>query len=192
MTRYRTGFAGIIAFTAILLSTASATTVAKLSFEELTDQADIVVSGSITRSWAAWDSEHKYIWTHYELSVLSTIKGAPGQSVEFEELGGVVDGTGMNVAGTVTYQTGEKVLIFLTRQPNGYLRTTGWGQGKYSIDASNQLHGDASLRNVDLVAVPAGGSPAAVSAVRSLNGLSLNDAAQKVVSRVRAHAQGVK
>ena len=169
----------------LLAPAASATTIAKLSFDQLTDKADLVVSGTVSRSWTAWDAEHKYIWTHYQVSVLSEIKGSAGRSVEIEELGGIVGDSGMAVPGSVVYQTGEKVLVFLSRWPNGYLRTTGWGQGKYRIDAGNRLHGDSSLSKVEVV----GGPQAAASDVRTLDGMSLNEAAARVTNRVRAHAQ---
>jgi hypothetical protein len=169
----------------LLLPAASATTIAKLSFDQLTDNSEFVVSGTVTRSWTAWDSAHKYIWTHYEVSVLSEIKGRPGRKVEIEELGGVVGDAGMTVPGTVAYETGEKVLVFLSRFPNGYLRTTGWGQGKYRIDANNRLHADSSLSKVEIVSGP----QAAASDSRTLEGMSLNEAAVRVTSRVRARAQ---
>lgn len=163
---------------------ASATTIAKLSFNQLTDRSDLVISGTVIRSWAAWDAQHKYIWTHYEVSVLSQIKGTAGRTVEIEELGGVVGDSGMTVPGTVIYQSGEKVLVFLSRQPNGYLRTTGWGQGKYRIDAGNRLHGDSSLSKVEMVTGP----QTAASDSHTLDGMSLNEAAARVSNRVRAHA----
>jgi hypothetical protein len=186
MDFYLKRFGGVLAAALLLLSAASATTIAKLSFNQLTDNADLVVSGTVTRSWAAWDAAHKYIWTHYDVSVLSQIKGSAGQTVEIEELGGVVGDSGMTIPGTVVYQTGEKVLVFLSRWPNGYLRTTGWGQGKYRIDVGNRLHGDSSLSKVEIVA----GSEAATASVsRTLEGMSLNEAAVRVANRVRAHAQ---
>ncbi len=130
---------------------AGATSVIQLSFEELVDHSESIVSGQVTRSWADWDSEHKFIWTHYEVAVSAVHKGAPGATVVVSELGGAVDGQAMTVAGTVTYQPGENVLIFLTRVPNGYLRTTGWGQGKYTVDGKGILHGRsvAAARNID-------------------------------------------
>lgn len=176
---------GVLLASLLLLPAASATTIAKLSFDQLTDKSDLVVSGTVTRSWTAWDTEHKYIWTHYEVSVLSEIKGRAGHTVEIEELGGVVGDSGMSVPGSVVYQTGERVLVFLSRFPNGYLRTTGWGQGKYRIDDANRLHGDSSLAKVEMVA----GSGAAASDERTLDGMSLNEAAVRVTNRVRIHAQ---
>jgi hypothetical protein len=189
MTHLYSRTARLIASALVLISTLSATTLAKLSFEELTDNSEVVVSGTVTRSWTAWDAEHQYIWTHYEMAVENTVKGSASRTLEFAEPGGVVAGTGMNIVGSVVYQTGENVMIFLARQPNGYLRTTGWGQGKYTIDADRRLHGDASLKQVDLVANPAG--PAvAVSSIRTLDGMSLAEAAQRVAVRARQHSQG--
>ena len=184
------GIARVIASALILLPMASGTTIARLSFEELTDKADMVANGTVTRSWTAWDAEHQYIWTHYEMSVAGTLKGNVGRTVEFAEVGGVVDGVGMNVTGTVIYQTGVHVMVFLSRQPNGYLRTTGWGQGKYTVDANNRLHGDVSLRQVEIVVNPSGVT--AASTVRSLDGMSLTEASQQIASRVRAHSAGAK
>jgi hypothetical protein len=152
-----------------VLSTARATSVARLSFEELTDQSELVVSGQINRSWAEWDAEHKYIWTHYELSVSGTLKGSAGATVTLSEPGGIVGDKGMNVAGAVGYQQGEKVVVFLQRMPNGYLRTAGWSQGKFRVDQDGKLHGDASAMGLELV----GANARAATPLRSLEGLSV-------------------
>ena len=44
------------------------------------------------------------------------------------EPGGIVDGLGMQIAGTPGYAPGEQVMLFLERMPNGYLRNAGMGQ----------------------------------------------------------------
>jgi hypothetical protein len=102
--------------------------------------------------------------------------------VEFAEPGGAVDGVGMDIAGSVSYRTGENVLIFLQRMPNGYLRTTGWGQGKYSIDGAGRLRAAASLRGLEIV----DGKSAAAAPVRSLDGMTVTEASQRIADRVRA------
>ena len=93
----------VIAAGLLWLQAASATVVPRLSFEQLIDAADLIVSGRITNSWAAWDQEHKYIWTHYDLSVVSAVKGTPVTVVEFAEPGGVLDGRSLVIAGSVRY-----------------------------------------------------------------------------------------
>ena len=123
---------------------AVATSVPGLTFEELTDRSQLIVAGRVTRSWSDWDSEHKIIWTHNELSVASSQKGVAGASVLVSEPGGVVGDRAMAIAGSVAYRPGDQVLVFLERMPNGYLRTTGWGQGKYLVDKAGTVHAEAA------------------------------------------------
>jgi hypothetical protein len=156
----------VLAMGALFLHSASATLIPRLSFEELTDASDLIVSGRVSAAWTAWDREHKYIWTHYSLSVASSLKGTPATIVEFAEPGGALDGRVMNISGTVSYAVGDNMVVFLARMPNGYLRTTGWAQGKYSLDARGRIHGEASLQ--------------------TLEGMSLTELGQRVSARSRA------
>lgn len=177
---------GVAAGVLLLFSaqtTALATMVPRLSFEELTDSSDLVVSGAVTRSWAAWDAGRNYIWTHYELAVTSALKGKAAPSVEFAEPGGKLDGVVHAIAGSVSYRNGETVVVFLQRMPNGYLRTTGWGQGKYNLDPSSRVRGGSALRGLDTVDLkkPAAGA----TSLETLDGLSLRDLSLRVSSRAR-------
>ena len=181
------GFSAVLCVSLLTfaLPLARATMVPRLSFEELTDSSDLVVSGSIIRSWAAWDSGHKYIWTHYEISVASAPKGKTAATVEFAEPGGTLDGVAHAIAGAVSYRPGEQVVVFLQRMPNGYLRTTGWGQGKYSLDSAGRVHGSA-LRAAEVVDLR---QPARAStSLETLDGMSLRDLALRVSARVRGTA----
>jgi hypothetical protein len=162
-------WARLWAFSLLLVCVAAATSVIPLSFEELVDHSESIVSGEVTRSWADWDAERKFIWTHYEVAVSAVHKGTPEPMVVVSEVGGVVGDRAMTVAGTVTYRAGEKVLIFLTRVPNGYLRTTGWGQGKYAVDGKGILHAGSSLR---------AGTP-----IASLEGMSTAEVHARVAAR---------
>ena len=148
-----------LAIASLWATIARATSVPSLSFEELTDRSEQVVTGRIARSWTAWDTEHRYIWTHYELTVSATHKGSAAATVTFSEPGGVVGIEGLAIAGAVGYLTGERVLVFLQRMPNGYLRTTGWSQGKYDVDAAGRLHPESTHGGVELVNLPASPLP---------------------------------
>jgi hypothetical protein len=158
-------WARLWAFSLLLVCAAGATSVIPLSFDELVDGSESIVSGEVTRSWADWDAEHKFIWTHYEVAVSAVHKGKPGTTVVVSEVGGVVGDRAMTVAGTVAYQAGEKVMIFLTRVPNGYLRTTGWSQGKYGVDDKGTLRAGSSLRAGTSIASLEGMSTAEVHAL---------------------------
>lgn len=165
---------------------ASATIVPGLTFEQMADRSELVLSGQIIRSWAGWDSEHKFIWTHYELTVSSTHKGASESSVVLSEPGGVVGIQGMTVAGAVTYQPGERVLLFLERMPNGYLRTTGWSQGKFDVDDAGRLH--PALTVGGLEPVNAGGSAGATS-LRALNGITVRELHARIAARLKSQGR---
>jgi hypothetical protein len=117
-----------------------ATMVPRLSLEEMVVRSETIVSGQVTRIWSAWDSQHRFIWTHSEIQVGDVVKGSHSGRIVVSEPGGVVDGFGMQIAGTPGYLPGEQVMVFLERMPNGYLRTTGMGQGKLSLSPDGRVH----------------------------------------------------
>jgi len=45
----------------------------------------------------------------------------------------------MAVPGAPTYLIGEKVVVFAVRTPVGYLRTCGWGQGRYAVEPDGRV-----------------------------------------------------
>lgn len=170
----------------IIASNAGATTVPSLSFEELIDQSELIVSGQVTRSWTDWDSEHKFIWTHYELSVAGVQKGTPESTVVLSEPGGNVGIQGMAIAGAVVYQVGDRVLVFLQRMPNGYLRTTGWSQGKYIVDSSGRLHAETSLRGLEVVSAQKGAaSTKPATPLLTLDGMNVTELRGRIAARLQ-------
>jgi hypothetical protein len=128
---------------------AQATLVPALSLEGLIDQSEIIVHGRVTGSWPAWDSKHKYIWTHYRIEVLDPIRGNPGASLVVSEPGGALDGVYMTISGALDYPVGEEAVVFLYRTPIGYLRATGYGQGKYTV--TPELRVRANLKGLELL-----------------------------------------
>jgi hypothetical protein len=159
---------GGVACGLFLAVAAHATSVPRLSFEELTDRSEVIATGQITRAWSDWDVPHSYIWTHYELAVASAWKGKPASTVIISEPGGIVGGIGMSVEEAVSYKAGDQVLVFLERMPNGYLRTTGWGQGQYRLDQRGSLHASESLRGMT-----------------TLEGRTVSDISTRIAARVR-------
>jgi hypothetical protein len=177
---------GTVSIIWALLGTSSATSVPSLSFEELTDHSELIVAGQINRAWADWDTAHKYIWTHYELSVSAALKGTPGATVILSEPGGLVGIQGMSIAGSVGYQAGEAVLVFLQRMPNGYLRTTGWSQGKYIVDKAGRLHATVLPGGIQTADTKGDTkSRMAATALRSIDGIRVTDLRGLVLLRTQ-------
>jgi len=169
---------------------AAGAVVPRYSLERLVDESSYIVQGRITGKRVAWErGGGRFIWTHYQIKLEDVLKGAGSDVVEVSVPGGILDGVGMRIAGTVSFAQGEEVLLFLERTPLGYLRATGYWQGKYTIlrDPSTgqaSLHGD--LSNIELVD-PAGKQPSPrETSIESVNGASLD----QFKARIRALAGG--
>lgn len=122
-----------------------------LSLCALVSQAEVIVSGTVVRSWTGWDVEHRFIWTHNEIKVSGTMKGKPQASITVSEPGGTVDGMAMQIPGGTAFMAGEHIHLFLYRTPLGYWRTVGYGQGKFTIldDGRVQANKAAGFRDLD-------------------------------------------
>lgn len=114
----------------------SASSIPGLSLEELVAQSDTIVAGRVIRAWSAMDSENRFIWTHSEIKIATTLKGHSHSTVVVSEPGGTLNGMTLVVPGATPYTVGEEVTVFLYRAPIGYLRTTNYGQGKFAISDS--------------------------------------------------------
>ncbi|MEO7144239.1 MAG: hypothetical protein ABI165_12150 [Bryobacteraceae bacterium] len=143
------GFAGV-ALLALFPSLLCAAGLAPpLSVDELVAQSDTIVRGKVIRSWGAMDSENRFIWTHYEVRVSTTLKGQPGATVVIGEPGGTLNGVTLLVPGATHYEAGEEVALFLYRTPIGYLRTTNYGQGKFTISTGGRIHGNTGIESLE-------------------------------------------
>lgn len=127
---------------------ANATTVYPATTEDLAHIADLIVVGEVQsvhmqaeRSSVAIADQT--IRTHNAVKVVETWKGdaKPGDLIDVVEVGGIVDGQGFELAGSLGYKVGERVLLFL--QPKrGYMSTAyltlGVFLGKYTVLTDNQ------------------------------------------------------
>jgi hypothetical protein len=121
-----------------------------MTSEQLAESAEQIVHGRVVRSWTAWDRNHKYIWTHYEIAVSEILRGARAANVIVSEPGGTLDGVSMQTSGSLPFTTGEETMLFLYRTPIGYWRTVGGPQGKFAIDRDRIVRsGSAGVLLVD-------------------------------------------
>lgn len=109
------------------------------TLDQLVRQSGVIAHGRVTRSWCAWDSSHKYIWTHYSFAVIDPLRGAQAGAIEIAEPGGSLDGLHMQVSGAVAYAIGEEAVVFLYRTPVGYWRAFGGVHGKYTVGADRHV-----------------------------------------------------
>lgn len=148
-----------------------AAVVPRYSLEELAHSSALIVHATVRGSWVAWDERGLYLWTHYRLEPLETIKGVAAGQVVVSEPGGTLDGVTMLVSDVVQFHQGEEVVVFLYRNGLGYWRVRGYGQGKFTLveakDGVKKLH-----TNLDALQIVETGAAAADGA-EALNGWTL-------------------
>jgi hypothetical protein len=174
--RYFTLVAGILA-------AAYAAVVPRITAEELVAQSERIVHGQVVWSWVGWDSEHKYIWTHYEVAVAETLRGPHAATITVNEPGGSLDGVNMQTSGTLPFTVGEDAVLFLYRTPIGYWRTVGGPQGKYTVSAQGRVRTDSQGM---AYAEPTGGARPGAS-LAAFEGIPASDFLARVRRLVAAH-----
>lgn len=127
----------IAALTLATASTASATVMVEVPLEDLIQQADAIVHGTVVRTAVRLEMREGALepQTITTIRVREWIAGEGGDEVELRELGGVWQGGGVRFDGTPEYRAGEEVVVFLERrreEPRD-LRTLAMVQGKFEV-----------------------------------------------------------
>ena len=129
----------LVALTATV-PVARATTLLRLSVEEMTQRADDVTLGTVSSVESRWTDDHQQILTYVTLARPERLKGDDTGDVTFVLLGGRVGDDIMLAVGQPEFAVGEKALVFLTRMASAKrlaVPTDRWllglGQGKWSI-----------------------------------------------------------
>jgi len=140
MNRFRISL--LIAVAALTLAGAQAalaTTVQKLSLQELTKKSDSIVMARVDDATSSWDASHKEIYSYYTLHILQPVKGRKDETtITLREIGGTVGNIASIVPGMPSFKKGEEVILFLTQKDAaGYPWVMGLQQGKYSIVEKN-------------------------------------------------------
>jgi hypothetical protein len=116
---------------AIMADIASATTLARLKFEDLASQASAVGRMRCVRTESHWKNGE--IWTRTEFIVVEQNKGSLPQIVEVEMPGGIIGHLHARVEEVPAFTPGEDAYLFLWSAPNGTYRILGWSQGAFRI-----------------------------------------------------------
>lgn len=115
----------------LLLAPARATTLARLTLDELAGHADAVARVRCTSANAQWIGGA--IWTVTRAEVVETLKGSPPAQIEIRLPGGRVGGLATAVDGAPRFRPGEEVFVFLERSPAGGYTVAGWVEGTFRI-----------------------------------------------------------
>jgi hypothetical protein len=136
MNRFRPFLVVAIAAVALAVAQAAfATSVLKLTLQELTKKSDSIVMARVDDAVSSWDAAHKEIYTYITLNVLQPVKGNKGgTTITLRQLGGTVGNIASVVPGMPSFRKGEEVVVFLTQKDAaGYPWVMGLQQGKYTV-----------------------------------------------------------
>ena len=150
--------AGLIVSAALLigLSTVTrATTVERLSLEDLTRRSQSIVEGVVRGARTYRSPDGKLILTDTTIEVTEAIKGQVARTIDVTTVGGQIGDTVLHVGGMPAFSTGESTIVFVQRS-NGYLTVVGLGQGKFTVSNGEVANSPSELTFPD-------GRPARVS-----------------------------
>ncbi|PYS56139.1 MAG: hypothetical protein DMG13_01270 [Acidobacteria bacterium] len=134
---------GSLAVVFALLSPLEATTVRRLSLDDLVSKSRSIVIGHVLESRTFWTDDHKLIMTAYTVQVQENIKGNTPQIIVITTIGGQVGNTVLHVAGMPMFENGESAVLFL-EQSGAYTTVVGLNQGKFPVsngEVSNTVSG---------------------------------------------------
>ena len=102
----------------------------KRSLEQLSQETDLIVLGTVTSQVSAWNDQRTAIHTDVTVAVEEAIKGSPGTEVTFRVAGGIVGDIGMRTSNSPVFQEREQVIVFLN---TAVVPAHVVNQGKYTV-----------------------------------------------------------
>lgn len=112
---------------------ARATTVERLTLDDLVKKANKIVVGRVNGTRTYWANNGKLILTGYTIEVQETIKGQASRTIEVTTIGGTIGDVTLHVAGMPSFERGESAVVFLENS-GVYSTVVGLGQGKFEVD----------------------------------------------------------
>jgi hypothetical protein len=110
---------------------ANATTLARLSFNDLAQQSSAVARLRCLGSEFHWDRGE--LWTETRFEVLERNKGLLSGIVTVRTIGGISGHLHSHVDAVPVFRTGEEVYLFLWARPGEPYGVLGWAQGTFRI-----------------------------------------------------------
>jgi hypothetical protein len=116
---------------ALLAGIANATTLARMRFEDLAQQATAVARVRCVGAESRW--ENGEIWTETRFEVEEQNKGSLPSFVTVKMLGGRVGNLHSRIEEVPTFRAGEEAYVFLWTRNGEPYRVLGWTQGTFRI-----------------------------------------------------------
>ena len=124
-----------------IASPAPATTLERMSLDQLARAADTVVRARCASTSARW--ENGAIWTFSEFDLVERFKGNPPERIRVRSPGGRVGHISTRVEQAPEFRPGDDVVLFLEASAGGSYGVTAWAEGTFRIrkasEASREL-----------------------------------------------------
>jgi hypothetical protein len=129
--------------------TANATVLRYLNFDQLADQAEAIVIGTVTLQQVAAVSQPADLHTYVTLDQLEVLSGqVPEGRLTLRIRGGVYGRSGRHIAGTPEFHHGERLLLFVRGNGRSAVPLVGWGQGVFRF-RNNSATGRSVVHDAD-------------------------------------------
>jgi hypothetical protein len=128
-------------FALLLCSAASATSLARMSIEQMAHASSLIVRARCISSVTRW--EEGEIWTFTSFEVAESWKGTPRSRITVQLLGGRLGPITSHVSGVPKFREREEVILFLERLPEGDFSVVSWEQGTFRISRDERTGGEA-------------------------------------------------
>lgn len=112
-------------------SAVPATTLVRMSLEEMTSAAQAVARVRCISNQTRWEDSE--IWTFTSFEVTEAWKGSLPRRITVRLLGGRIDHLISTVPGVPRFRPGEEVVLFLEPSRAGSFSVIGWAQGTFRI-----------------------------------------------------------
>jgi len=177
-----------VLLTACLAQRAGATTFVPMDDETLQLTSAVIISGTVKAIESARPAPDQALYTYVHVHVDEVLQGhLGGDTIVLREPGGRVSGRSEWVFGAPEFSVGERAVLFLTRNPDGTLRTNQMAMGKYTVafDASGTPTAVREFGPGTAAFIPASGEIAPFAPQRRPLGPLLAQVRQRGRSRAR-------
>jgi len=150
-TRLRVPILSILAAVSSIPQASHATTLARLSLDQLAVAADAVAR--VRCAGAESHRENGSIWTVTTFDVVESMKGNLPTLVRVHLPGGRVGHLIVTVEGTPKFNAGDESVVFLVRSPAGGFSVAGWVEGAFRIALDPRTRGETVTQDSSAFAV---------------------------------------
>jgi hypothetical protein len=162
-----TAVAALVLTLTLTAAPARATTVIKISLQEMTLGSHTILQGTVAAARTiAVKGNERHLQTHVDIDVRNVFKGDKGmKTLRLELMGGKLGRWVMNIPGMPSFTPGEEVILFLEKTATNWA-LTGLSQGKFVVyqDAKGPKRVRRRLAGLHYVARDKTGRFAAVQA----------------------------